>query len=240
MSNPAAEDIAKHFGLAPVPESVRRLGQLVSRPEATTEEVADLICLDNDFAARLLRAANPSATSEAHYTCTTVAGALQRTGMGCALLVAMHAPLRAAVERTFYIMLGIELKLLDPAELPVLGEHLLCEIAFNGKATGAVALRLPLPAAQRIAARALGLPAAGPADPVLINDVILELSNMVVGNFKSNLCDAGLRCKLSRPVLTLTTDLRLRASANDLVERLGFRAPGMDLFVDLNVDPWGR
>ena len=134
-----SEDFARRCGLGVVSESVRRLGELVSRPEATTEEVAELICQDRDFAARLLRAANPSAASEADYTCTTVAGALQRTGMGSALLVAMHAPLRSAVERTFHIMLGLELKLLAPAELPVMGEHILCEISFAGKATGAAA-----------------------------------------------------------------------------------------------------
>lgn len=235
-----AADFAERCGLGGVPESVRRLGQLVSRPEATTEEVAQLICQDREFTARLLRAANPRAASEAQYTCTTVAEALQRTGMGSALLVAMHVPLLSAVQRTFSTMLGVELELLAPADLPVLGEHALCEITFTGKATGSAALRLTRPAARQIAARVLGLPPAGFVAPDLIDDVIVELTNMVVGNFKSNLCDAGLNCKLSPPVLTRASDARLRATADGLAERLGLRSSDLDLFVDLNVNPWGE
>ena len=93
----AAEDIAKRYGLESIPESVKRLGILVSRPEATTEDVAKLISQDKELTARLLRAANPRAESEEDYGCTTVEEALQRTGMGSVLLVAMHDPLLRAV-----------------------------------------------------------------------------------------------------------------------------------------------
>ena len=75
------EDLAKKYGLESIPESVKRLGQLVSKPEATTEEVAKLIGQDKDLIARLLRIANPRAESEDDYGCTTVEEALQRTGM---------------------------------------------------------------------------------------------------------------------------------------------------------------
>lgn len=239
-SSAPAEDFAKRYGLDAVPESVKRLGQLISRPDATTEEIAKVIGKDKDFTGRLLRAANPKAESEADYTATTVEEALQRTGMGVVLLVAMHDPLMGAVQRTFRTMLGAELKRLMAAALPFEGEHVLCEIAFTGKATGAAALRLTTPTALQIAARVLGMPATDLDDPATIDDVIGELSNMVVGNFKSNLCDAGLNCKLSPPAITRTSDFKLRSTPGSLAERIGFHAPALELFVDLNVNPWGE
>ncbi|MEN9575235.1 MAG: Chemotaxis phosphatase CheX [Verrucomicrobiota bacterium] len=72
----------------------------------------------------------------------------------------------------------------------------------------------------------------------MIDDVIGELSNMVVGNFKSNLCDAGLNCKLSPPAISRTSDFSLRTAPGNLAERIGFHDPSFQLFVDLNVNPW--
>ncbi len=239
MPPPAAPgaDLAKRYGLEAVPDNVRRLGQLVSRPDASTEEVTKLIGQDKDFTARLLRVANPKADCEEDYTFTTVEEALQRTGMGIVLLVAMHAPLLRAVQKTFHTMLAVELKPLTAA-MPITGAHVLCEISFAGKATGAAALRLTTPTALEVAARVLGLPPAELGDVAMIDDVIGELSNMVVGNFKSNLCDAGLNCKLSPPAISRTSDFSLRTSPGSLAERIGFHDPDFQLFVDLNVNPW--
>ena len=233
------EDLARRYGLESVPESVRRLGQLVSQPDITTEEVARLVSADKGFTARLLRAANPRAESEEDYACTTVEDALQRTGMGIVLLVAMHDPLLCAVQKTFQTMLGAGLKI-QAAHQPFAGEHVLCEIGFAGKATGAAALRLTTPTALQVAARVLGMTPEELADPAVVDDVIGELSNMVVGNFKSNLCDAGLNCKLCPPVIRRTGDFKLRSVEGSLAERIAFHAPGLDLFVDLNINPWGE
>ena len=231
--------MAKRYGLEAVPESVRRLGQLLSRQDASTEEIAKIISTDKSFTARLLRAANPKAESEADYVATTVEEALQRTGMGSVLLVAMHDPLMIAVHKTFLTMLGAELKSSFGSDLPFEGEHVLCEMAFVGKTTGAAALRLTPPTAQQIAARVLGMPPADVTDMATIDDVIGELSHMVVGNFKSNLCDAGLNCKLSPPAIARTSDFKLRTSSGSLAERIGFHSAGLILLVDLNVNPWG-
>ena len=70
-----------------------------------------------------------------------------------------------------------------------------------------------------------------------MNDVIGELSNMVVGNFKSNLCDAGLTCKLRPPAISRTDVFKLRATDADLAERTGFRAPDIEIFADILVNP---
>lgn len=233
------DKLTAQFGLESVPESVRRLGQLVSQPDATTEAVAMLICSDKVFTKRLLRIANPRASSEEDYTCTTVEEGLQRTGMGSVLLLAMHDPLLCAVQKTFRTMLGVSLEIQETAT-PFDGEHVLCEIGFAGKATGAAALRLTGASALQVAATVLGMSPAEADSMAVVDDVIGELSNMVVGNFKSNLCDAGLKCKLRPPAITRTSDFKLRTIEGSLTERISLRAPNLDVFVDLNVNPWAE
>lgn len=240
-ANPQSEAIAQQFGLEAIPESVQRLNQLLNKRDAGTDDFAKLINQDKDLAARVLRAANPRAESEADYVTTTVEEALQRTGLSCALLLAMSDPLIRACHKTFNTMLKIELKpVLPNAITPFTGEHILGEVSFAGKATGLVHLRLPSSFLPLLGERLLGLSAAELADPATANDVIGELCNMIVGNFKSNLCDAGLNCKLSPPNITHTTDFKLRTVNGGTSQRYGFRAKELDFFADLSVNPWSE
>lgn len=240
MSTPnTAEDIAKQFGLESIPESVKRLNQLLSKRDASTEDFAKLVNQDKDLAARVLRAANPRAESEMDYVTTTVEEALQRTGMSCALLLAMSDPLIRAVFKTFKTMLQIDLKSVLPNAIdPFREEHVLGEVSFAGKATGLVHLRLPNTFIPVLGERLLGLSAADVEDPATANDVIGELCNMIVGNFKSNLCDAGLTCKLSPPSISRTEEFKLRIIGGGTSQRYAFRAKELDLFADLSVNPW--
>ena len=233
--------IAKQFGLEAIPESVKRLNQLLSKRDANVEDVAKFISQDKDLTARLLRAANPRAESEEDFTTTTVEDALARTGMSSALLLAMSDPLIKAVHKSFSLMLKIELKALAFIMLdPFKEEHVLGEVSFSGKATGLVHLRLPTAFIPLLGERLLGLTAADMEDPATANDVIGELCNMIVGNFKSNLCDASLTCKLSPPKIDRTEEFKLRVVDGGTSQRYGFRAKELDFFADLSVNPWSE
>ena len=118
------------------------------------------------------------------------------------------------------------------------GMHVLGKVGFEGKASGSVCLRLPPATARRAAAHIIGGSPEDMENDAETDDVIGELTNMVVGTFKSNLCDAGLDCKLTPPQISRTPDLALPARPGGLAERMGFRAPDIDLFVDIVVDPW--
>lgn len=233
------EVIAKQFGLEAIPESVKRLHHLLSKRDASTEDFAKLISQDNELTSRLLRAANPRAQSESDYTTTTVEDALARAGMSATLLLAMSDPLLKAVFKSFSTMLKIDLKALFPTLLdPFTTKHILGEVTFTGKATGLVHLRLPYSSVPLLGKRLLGLTPADMADEAIANDVIGELCNMIVGNFKSNLCDAGLTCKLSPPNITRTDVFKLRIVNGGTAQRYGFRAKELDFFADLSVNPW--
>ncbi len=233
------EDVARRYGLEPLPESVSRLTKLVSSQDADIDEIAKVIEKDKVLTARLLRAANRGATDEADYDITSVDQALMRNGMGCVLLLAMGDPLTRAVAKTFQTMLGLKVDLINPALVKSdLGEHILGAVEFSGRASGVVRLRLPQHAARLVASRLLGLDPSELTHPGEIADGIGELVNIVVGNFKSNLCDAGLDCRLSAPRITQTSDCSLQAVRGGGAERLAFQAPDITLLVDVSANPW--
>lgn len=144
-----------------------------------------------------------------------------------------------AVCKSFSTMLQIDLKTLRATMLdPFKAEHVLGEVSFSGKAIGLVYLRLPTSFIPLLGERLLGPAPADMEDPATANDVIGELCNMIVGNFKSNLCDAGLTCKLSPPKIDRTEEFKLRVVAGGTSQRYGFRAKELDFFADLSVNPW--
>jgi CheY-specific phosphatase CheX len=233
------EDFAQRFGFESTPESVQRLSEMIRKRNANMEDFAKVVAGDADLSARLLRAANPRATRKEDYVATTVEDAIQRIGMSFALLLGMSDALTRAVFNTFQTMLTIELKALPAKDvLPFTAEHILGEVSFEGKTTGLVDLRFPATSVVLFGERMLGLTAADMADAVIANDVVGELCNMVVGNFKSNLCDAGLECRLSAPKIVRTKDFKLQTIAGGSSERYAFRAKELELFADLSVNPW--
>jgi DNA-binding NtrC family response regulator len=74
--------------------------------------------------------------------------------------------------------------------------------------------------------------------PVIM--LIGELCNMTVGNFKSNLCDAGLTCKLSPPRIERTEDFQLNIVEGGTSQRYGFHSKEARLYADLSVNPFSE
>jgi chemotaxis protein CheX len=234
------DDIVKRYNLEPLPESVVQLTRLVARQDASAEEIAEVVVKDKAITARLLRYANPRADSEQDYGITTVEDALMRTGMAPVILLAMLDPLTRAVIKAFDMFHAH----LTPAGLvklpPFTGEHLLGRVEFSGKATGVVHIRLTPPSALRLAAAIIGAKPEELTNPDEINDVIGELVNIVAGNLKSNLCDAGITCKITAPQVSRTSDFQKITVPGGVSERLGFSAADLQAFVDVSVNPWSE
>jgi chemotaxis protein CheX len=232
------KEIARRYGIAATPESVSRLTQLVARQDSCVDEIVRVIEKDPALSARLLRVANPRATDESEYTVGTVDEALMRNGIGCALLLAMGTPLSLALTKTFQTMLSLKLESVDVHQMDSLvGEHMLGSIGFAGKVVGHVYLRLSSTSAKAIAAGILGLaPEELGSDE--IRDAAGELLNIMTGNFKSNLCDAGLDCKLQPPRVGMTEDFSTPIQPGGGLERLAFRAGQIEIFVDVTANPF--
>ena len=238
----ASEEIAARFGLEAVPESVRHLNRLLQKCDArSTDEFARLVKLDGELTARLLRRANPRAVSEEDYSIKTVEEALQHSGLNCALLLAMSDPLVRAVKKTFSTLLRIELRNLPPPSLdPFYCEHVLGEVRLFGQASGLVHLRLPEEFLPRLGDRLLGLSPRAMQDEATADDVIGELTNVIAGNFKSHLGDAGLACSLHPPGVRRITEFELVSVAGASAERHGFHAKEVRFYVDISVNPWSQ
>ena len=72
-------------------------------------------------------------------------------------------------------------------------------VGFIGDANGVVYVYVTEPFARTLASRMLGLAEAELDNHEMVNDVIGELSNMIVGAVKSRLCDSGVPCVLTIP-----------------------------------------
>lgn len=235
------QDLARRYGFAPKPESASRLTQLVARQDSDVDEIIKVINKDPALRKRLLRLANPDAENEAEYVIETVEEALMRNGVGCAMVLAMSTPLALALTKTFQTMLTTKLENIDRNEAePLDGEHLLGTIDFSGKVSGQVYLRMSPNSARTIAAGILGLKPEEMEDMDEIKDTAGELLNIMTGNFKSNLCDAGLDCKLHPPVVKASVDLQTPAMPGGSTERMAFRAEKIYLFVDVTANPWSE
>lgn len=233
------QELSRRYGFAPKPESASRLTQLVSRQDSDLDEIAKVINKDPVLLKRLLRVANPDAENEIEYAVETVEDALMRNGMGCVLVLAMGTPLALALTKTFQTMLSLKLEMIDPGEAECLqGDHLLGTIHFSGKVEGEVYLRMNIASARAIAAGILGMSPEELTDTNEIKDAAGELLNIMTGNFKSNLCDAGLDCRLQPPEVKLSNNFHTPSVAGGGVERMALRAGKIHLFVDVTANPW--
>lgn len=234
----STSEITKRFGLEPLPESVVQLTRLVARREACADEIAKVVSKDPAISKRLLRFANPKAADESDYVITEVGSALMRTGMSPVILLAMLDPLIRAVIKAFE-MGQTQLKHEPLIHWhPFKGTHLLGIVGFSGNATGVVHIRIEPGVAQRLAAAIIGVEPSDLQDPAEVDDVIGELVNIVAGNLKSNLCDAGIPCTLTPPQVERAADCKIITIPGGVSERLGFLAPDYQILVDVSVNPW--
>lgn len=81
-------------------------------------------------------------------------------------------------------------------------------VSFIGKANGVIYVYYKASFARVLASRMLRTPDAELSSEDMIDDVIGELTNMIVGSIKSRLCDAGAPCVLSIPSVVRGQNLR--------------------------------
>jgi len=85
--------------------------------------------------------------------------------------------------------------------IPRFGERVTGSVGFGGeRVTGAVYLHMSAELARRLTGALLRLPARqfGEAE---VNDAVGELTNILTGQLKSCLCDAGAHCAVTTPAI---------------------------------------
>jgi chemotaxis protein CheX len=228
-----ANALIEKYKLAPVPPNVSRLSVLLQgRFASNAVEIAQIIKDDPILSARLIRiATNPKRRDEEPME---IEAAVMRLGVGSILVLVMGELLINAVLRAFSTMLGVALEPLDSEGREL--KQFVGKIQFAGKANGHVFLRIPVSVGPWFVTHALGQEYAATAEE-LVPDVVGEMLNIVCGNFKSNLCDAGLTCKLFPPTVQVSEGFELEWSEEEKKQRIGMTTEGLPFFCDLVITP---
>lgn len=106
-------------------------------------------------------------------------------------------------------------------------------VGFIGDVNGTVYIMVPESFARSLARQMLGLSEAELDGDEMVNDVIGELSNMVVGGVKSQLCDRGLSCVLTIPSVVRGQSLSAEPVKSIERRRLGFHCGAGHAIVEL-------
>ena len=88
---------------------------------------------------------------------------------------------------------------------------------------GNVSLFVSREFAREMTAAMLGMTVDDIGSDEEVHDVIGEVCNMVGGDLKSRLCDAGFSCSLSIPSVTFGENFRTESKGWDRHERYGVR-----------------
>jgi chemotaxis protein CheX len=130
-----------------------------------------------------------------------------------------------SVESVFQTMLSMEIELENPAVKESISNNglIVGTVGFAGKIMGNINLFVSRAFGREMAAAMLGMTVDEIGSDEEVNDVIGEVCNMVGGDMKSRLCDAGLNCSLSIPSVTCGSGFKIESKGWGLHEQLGFR-----------------
>jgi chemotaxis protein CheX len=130
-----------------------------------------------------------------------------------------------SVTSVFETMLAMRLEPEDPPnrQSVTTGKHVVGTVGFAGVVMGNVNIFVSRDFARAMTAAMLGMAVEDISGDEEVNDVIGEVCNMVGGDLKSRLCDAGFSCSLSIPSITFGDSFRVESKGWDRHEQLGFR-----------------
>ncbi|MBI5581075.1 MAG: flagellar motor switch protein FliN [Deltaproteobacteria bacterium] len=144
--------------------------------------------------------------------------------------------LSEAAANVFDTMLSLKLESMEAvASASLTGIRDVSSVCFAGDANGIVSVHVPEDLARIMAANMLGMEPEEIEGHAEIEDLLGELGNIVGGNLKSALTDAGLRCALSTPSFTTGTDFMIESLNLERYERYAFQCEGRTVFVEMGI-----
>ena len=106
-------------------------------------------------------------------------------------------------------------------------------VGFAGQVMGNVSIHVTHAFAQMITASMLGISVDEIEGDEEVHDVIGELCNMVGGDLKSRLCDAGMPCELSIPFITSGSNFKIEPKGWVRNEKFGFHCEAHTAIVEI-------
>jgi CheY-specific phosphatase CheX len=124
----------------------------------------------------------------------------------------------------FHTMLSMAVSPVDAnPSMELTGSKVVGCVGFAGDVIGNICVHVPKQFARVMTAAMLGMEVDEVEDDEEINDVIGEVSNMVGGDMKSKLCDAGFPCVLSIPNVTSGSDFKIESKGWMRHEKIAFQ-----------------
>ncbi len=143
-----------------------------------------------------------------------------------------------AVARAFDTMLNLQVAP-DPAGLNGgNGEpHVAGSVGFIGRLTGVVYIYSTASFARRITGIMLGIQESDIEGEEMVNDALGELTNMVVGQIKSQLSDRGMPCVLTIPSIVRGSHFAVESVSSTTRRMSAFKCGGERLAVEILIKP---
>jgi chemotaxis protein CheX len=130
--------------------------------------------------------------------------------------------LRGATQEVFDTMLSMELTEHGAKEFTGTS-RIVGSVSLAGSISGTVNIHVSDTFATQITANMLGMELDEVDSDEEVHDVIGELSNMIGGDLKSHLCDAGFTCELSIPSITSGKDFSIESKGWAVNENVYFQ-----------------
>ena len=160
--------------------------------------------------------------------------------MECIETIDLKAHASQAVSQVFDTMLALPVDLLeDDVEDLSGGCHIVGSVGIAGSVMGNVNILVSESFARIMTAAMLGMDEDEIEGEEEVKDVLGELCNMVGGDIKSRLCDAGLECGLSIPSITSGSNFYIEPRGWARNERFGFRCNGHLALVEIHMKSAG-
>lgn len=230
--------IKSAFGIETVPDNLEQLARLIKVTDtASVDEIIEIISTDPKLAERTMRIAlNGRKNTED----MSLEVAVNRLGIGIVEVLAMGNLLTISVLMTFKKMLNTDLGILDvSSRLRQESDGVIASIEFNGQVFGKMYLDFPQNATRRIASSFTGLPMQDIEKDVEA-DSVGELVNIICGQLQSNICDAGLACKLGLPVVDEAKVVSIDKISGARKEVFAFKYEGDILWIDFLINPYAN
>jgi chemotaxis protein CheX len=138
----------------------------------------------------------------------------------------------AALTDLFSTMLRLEVARTPVETNAANGEaHIAGVVGFTGRLTGVIYVHTTASFARRLTATLLQMPEAEVTEEEMVSDAMGEITNMLVGQVKSRLCDRGMPCVLTVPSVVRGSNFSVEAMSSSPGCLLSFKADGQRLLV---------
>ena len=141
-----------------------------------------------------------------------------------------------SIVETFDTMISMEIEVFDSEPPDTAGvSRMVAAVNFAGNIIGLINFQVTRPLAKLMMANMLETAPEEVEDEAEIKDMLAEISNIVGGNLKSALNDAGHACVISTPSLTYGADFSIKSLSMDRFERFVFSYRDNPIFVEVGL-----